>query len=64
MSIEKEIKPLSASKLKGPEQHFAAYCESEVEHRRNTGEAFDEALFNEAADLVKRKLRARNERDF
>lgn len=62
MSKEIEIKPLSASELKGPEQHFNAYCEAELERRRNSGEPLDEALFQEAAELVKRKLRARKER--
>lgn len=62
MSKEIEIKPLSASELKGPEQHFNAYCEAELERRRNSGETLDEALFQEAVELVQRKLRARKER--
>ena len=64
MSNEIEIKPLSASELKGPEQHFNAYCEAELERRRNSGDSFNEALFQEAAELVQRKLRARQERGF
>lgn len=61
MSKESEIKPLSASALRGPEQHFNAYCEAELERRRNSGEPLDEACFEEAVALVQRKLRARKE---
>lgn len=35
---------------------FRDYCRAELERRRNSGEAFDEAMFNEAMALALRKL--------
>ncbi len=61
MPSDSDIKPLSASQVRGPEQHFAAYCEAELECRRNSGKPFDEEAFKAAAELVLRKLRAHKE---
>jgi len=38
-------------------EEFLAYCEAERERRINSGEEFDEASFNQAMDLVLRKLK-------
>jgi len=62
MSQKNKSKPLSSSDIRGPEAHFNAYCEDEHERRSNSGEAFDEALFDEAVKLAKRKLRVRMKR--
>jgi len=62
MSKKDKSKPLSSSDIRGPEAHFNAYCEDEYEHRSNSGEAFDEALFEEAVKLAKRKLQVRMRR--
>ncbi len=62
MSQKNRSKPLSSSDIRGPEAHFNAYCEDERECRSNSGEAFDEALFDEAVKLAKRKLRVRMKR--
>ncbi len=62
MSQKNRSKPLSSSDIRGPEAHFDAYCEDERECRSNSGEAFDEALFDEAVKLAKRKLRVRMKR--
>jgi hypothetical protein len=43
-------------------QEFYAYCEAERERRRNSGEAFDEALFASAVELALRKFRALEDR--
>jgi hypothetical protein len=48
---------LNASAPQKPSEGFAEYCAGEMEHQRNSGEAFDEPLFQEAVDLVLRKLR-------
>jgi len=62
MAQKNKSKPLSSSDIRGPEAHFSAYCEDEFECRSNSGETFDEALFEEAVKLAKRKLRVRMKR--
>ncbi len=62
MSQKNRSKPLSSAGIGGPEAHFNAYCDDERECRSNSGEAFDEALFDEAVKLAKRKLRVRMSR--
>jgi hypothetical protein len=41
---------------------FFAHCQAERERLRNTGDAFDEPLFNAAVDLALRKFQAIEER--
>jgi len=41
---------------------FFAYCEVERDRLRNTGEAFDETLFNAAVELALRKFQTIEER--
>ena len=55
-------KPLSRATLKGPVKDFETFCEAELDRRRNSGEDFDESLFEEAVDLVVRRLKALEER--
>jgi len=55
-------KPLSRATLQGPVKDFEVFCEAELDRRRNSGEAFDETLFEEAVDLVTRRLKALEER--
>ena len=62
MSKKDKSKPLSSSDIRGPEAHFNAYCEDEHERRSNSGEAFDEVLFEKAVKLAKRKLQVRMRR--
>lgn len=38
-------------------REFSAYCNAERERRRNSGETFDEKVFDEAVETVMRKLR-------
>ncbi len=53
-----EDRPLSSADRGGPLQDFLAFCEAELERRRDTGEQFDEAAYKEAMDLVVRKFQA------
>jgi|WetSurSiteA1Bulk_404760.scaffolds.fasta_scaffold144254_2 hypothetical protein len=54
-------RPLASHTAERPSESFAAYCAAQLEHHRNSGDAFDEALFAQAVDLVVRKLRTREE---
>jgi len=45
-----------SAKLKGPAKSFAEYCEAELERRRNAEADFDEAVYQQAMQLVLRKL--------
>ena len=56
-----EEKPLNSADRRGPLQDFLAYCEAELERRRDTGNDFDEASYKEARDLVVRKFRTLEE---
>jgi hypothetical protein len=38
-------------------QEFLNYCEAERERRLNSGEEFDQAAFDEAVEMVMRRLR-------
>lgn len=56
MKQSREERPLERHASQRPSEQFAEYCAAELEHRRNAGEGFDEALFQQAVDLVVRKL--------
>lgn len=55
-------KPLNKATLRGPINDFQAFCETEIERRRNSGEDFDESLFDEAVELVIKRLQQMEER--
>ena len=57
MSSHRQDRPLNIHAAQRPSDSFAEYCAAELEHRRNSGDEFDEDLFAEAVDLVVRKLR-------
>jgi hypothetical protein len=42
--------------LKKASKEFATYCESEIHQRRNSGDAFDEVLFEQAVEMTVRRL--------
>lgn len=42
---------------RGPLYEFLVYCQEERERSRNSGEQFDESLFEEAVALAERKVR-------
>jgi hypothetical protein len=41
-----------------PSAAFTAYCDAELERRRDSGEDFDEARFRAAVELALTRLRA------
>jgi len=43
--------------LRGPLEEFMLYCAEERDRCRNSGEEFDEAVFDEAVDLAERKIK-------
>lgn len=49
--------PLDSDDLQGTAREFLEYCEEERERRRDSGAAFDEVLYQEAVDMVLRRLR-------
>jgi len=57
-------KPLSKSDLQGPARDFAEFCDAEFERRRNSDSPFDETSYQEAMELVLRKLIASTEEVF
>jgi hypothetical protein len=48
---------MAADEMRGPLVEFLIYCNEERERCRNSGEEFDEALFDEAVSLAERKIR-------
>ncbi len=52
---------VAASEPSEAAQAFIEYTKEEGERRRNSGEDFDEELFQRAVDLVLRRLRTLNE---
>jgi hypothetical protein len=61
MSTKDPANPLSDSRLKGPARYFAEYCEAEYQRRANDEAEFDAKTFEQAVDLVLRKLGAMEE---
>jgi hypothetical protein len=57
MTSSDQRRPLSLHHPQQATESFAEYRDAERERRRNSGETFDQDLFDEAADLVMRKLR-------
>jgi len=43
--------------LRGPLEEFLLFCQEEKNRCRNSGEEFDETLFDEAVDLAERKVK-------
>ena len=56
MSTTQDRSPLGLHGPQRPGESFAEFCGAEAERRKNSGEEFDSALFDEAVDLVMRKL--------
>lgn len=49
--------PIDASQLQGSALDFFEYSTDEMERRRDSGDEFDESAFQEAVELVLRRLR-------
>ncbi len=56
MSSSEKTRPLSLHHPQRATEAFAEYRDTERERQRNSGDDFDQSLFDEAADLVMRKL--------
>ena len=53
---ESSAAPLSLHRPQRPSEAFADYCRAERDRRANAGAPFDAELFDEAVDLVLRRL--------
>ena len=62
MSQDDTLPTIGAVEVPPSALEFFAYCEAERDRLRNSGEAFDEALFNAAVDLALRKFRTLEDR--
>jgi hypothetical protein len=62
MSLDDPLPTVGAAEVPPSAIEFFTYCEGERERRRNTGEPFDEALFDAALELALRKFQALEDR--
>ncbi len=58
MSLSDQTTSSNTDELGVSAKEFLAYCNAERERRLNSGEAFDQQAFDEAVEIVLRKLRA------
>ncbi len=58
MSLSNQAAPSNTDELGVSAKEFLAYCNAERERRLNSGEAFDQQAFDEAVEIVLRKLSA------
>ncbi|EGV50587.1 nodulation protein E [Candidatus Endoriftia persephone str. Guaymas] len=61
MSLPDQMDALERGDHGNSTKEFLAYCEAERERRINSGKEFDEESFNQAMDLVLRKLKVLEE---
>ena len=57
MSLSDQATGSTTEDVGASAREFSAYCNAERERRRNSGETFDEKAFDEAVEMVMRKLR-------
>ena len=62
MSQDDTLPTVGTAEVPPSALEFFAYCEAERDRLRNTGQPFDEALFNAAVDLALRKFQVLEER--
>jgi hypothetical protein len=58
MTLPINSNPAEGAQLTGPAKEFAAFCETEREHRRNADSSFNPQLYTEAVTLVLERLDA------
>ena len=58
MAVDQENDFKDDRELKGLAREFAQFCTLELERRRNSEPEFDESLYEEAVQLVLKKLEA------
>jgi hypothetical protein len=56
MTNKEESRPLNLKRPKRTSENFAYFIKNERERLLNSGGEFDEAMFDEAVDLVLRRL--------
>ena len=56
MSLSDQATGSTSEDLGASAREFLAYCNAERERRLNSGEATDQAAFDEAVEMVLRKL--------
>ena len=56
MSLDNDYPPLPSERQAPPSVEFAAYCEAEFDRRLNSGDDFDAAAYQEAMEMVMKKL--------
>ena len=56
MSNSKEQGKLPAARLERAIEGFQAFCEEDLDWRKNSGEEFDEVAFNEAREVIMQRL--------
>lgn len=61
MSLSDQATSSNTDDLGISAREFLTYCEAERERRLNSGEAFDPQGFDEAVEIVVRKLRVLDE---
>jgi hypothetical protein len=57
MALSDQATGFTSEDLGASAREFVAYCDAERERRFNSGEAFDQTAFDEAVEMVVRKLR-------
>jgi hypothetical protein len=57
MALSEQPSEIDSGNLGVSAREFFVYCHAERERRLNSGEAFDQQAFDEAVELVLRKLR-------
>jgi len=64
MSLEEQQEAGSSKVARNPATEFATFCAAERERRSNAQPDFDAEVFDEAVQLIVRKLEARNAEGF
>ena len=57
MSLSEQTTRSNREDLGASTREFLNYCDAERERRRNSGEEFDSVAFDEAVEMVLRRLR-------
>ena len=57
MSLSDQATDSNQEDIGASAKEFLNYCEAERERRLNSGETFDQEIFDEAVEMVMRRLR-------
>ena len=64
MSTEEQQEAIPVKAARNPATDFAVFCTAERERRSNSNPDFDAQVFDEAVDMIMRKLEALNAEGF